>query len=218
MSLQGCRVLVVEDNYLVAEQMASFLGKAGAAVCGPFTTNAKALPLAVSEKLHGAVLDVRLVDGTSAPVAQALRRRYVPFVVVSGYGSACIPRGMRKAPFLAKPILGDELIALAARRFRLPDNGSAPEATTELLDLAYRVRMELLALTGKSGVAVLVDILPKRLRTPPYMIDHALLLAERNGWLIRKGQSVRLTELGRSTIPFPETPSSEDDAGGAVDE
>ncbi len=78
MSLQDCRVLVVEDNYLMAEQMASLIEKAGAAVCGPFPTTGKALPLAVSEKLSGAILDVRLGDDTSVSIAQALRRRHAP--------------------------------------------------------------------------------------------------------------------------------------------
>ncbi len=207
MSLHGCRVLVVEDNYAMGERVASLIQEAGAAICGPFPTIGKALPLALNENLSGAILDVMVRDGTSVSIAEALRRRQVPFVVVSGYGRAVVPHGMRRAPFLAKPIVDCDLIGLAARYFRLPDKESAGETTGELLDLADRARRELLALTGNSGIMVMADTLPKRLRTPASTVDRAILLAERKGWLVRKGPGVRLTELGRSALAFPESSS-----------
>lgn len=200
MSLQGRRVLVVEGNRLVAEQLTALIETAGGTVRGPAPTVERAFSLAFREELDGAVLDVRLKDGTSVPIASALRKRGVPFLVISDLESAMIPWGLQRAPLLAKPILGPDFISMARRTFGLRNQGglSADESKQRLLDLADRLRAELLALTGTHGSLVLLDILPKRLGASRDQVHRAAVLAEHKGWIIRKGSGVCLTDLGRA--------------------
>jgi len=79
------RVLVVEDEALVAMEFELLLEQQGCIVIGPAATVAAALRLVGSEAIDAALLDVNLPDGRSTPVASALRELQVPFVVVSGY-------------------------------------------------------------------------------------------------------------------------------------
>ncbi len=210
MSLQGKRVLVVEDNWLMADEVSSLIRDAGGTVCGPVPTTAKAFELASHERLDGAVLDVRLRDGTSAPLAGALRRSKVPFIVVSGFERAGVPRGMRMAPFVAKPLRGPMFLALADQIFQSGSRRPPPAEPPSLPDLADRLRDEMRALTGTSGGLIMLEILGRRLHVPWHTLYRAAVLAEHHGWLTIKGLSARLTEQGRAgpASPAEEDPSS----------
>jgi DNA-binding response OmpR family regulator len=81
--LAGTRVLVVEDDSLIAMEIESVLAEAGAQVVGPFRTASEALPLA-EKSLSAAVLDIRLQSGTVACVAQKLAELGIPFVFYTG--------------------------------------------------------------------------------------------------------------------------------------
>lgn len=83
--LTGRRVLLVEDEALVAMEFELLLEQQGCIVVGPAATVAAALRLVGTETIDAALLDVNLPDGRSTPVASALRELQVPFVVVSGY-------------------------------------------------------------------------------------------------------------------------------------
>ena len=81
--LVGCRVLVVEDDYFLASGMAEMLEQAGASIIGPAGNVADAFD-ALRGEPDVAVLDLRLGDELSLPVADELKRRGVPFVFATG--------------------------------------------------------------------------------------------------------------------------------------
>lgn len=111
------RVLVVEDEALIAIEIDGILAAAGFAVVGPVATVKDALPLLASDAIDGAVLDVNLGRETSEPIAQELTQRGVPFLAVSGYATDQRPTVFQGAPFLAKPFRASDLIAAVRRLF-----------------------------------------------------------------------------------------------------
>ena len=116
--LTGRRILVVEDEALVAMLVEDALVDAGATVIGPAATVAEALSLLASQgdsPPHAAVLDVNLAGEPSTPVADALAARGVPFVVATGYGVSGLPQGHGSVPVLAKPYDPDELTSTLGR-------------------------------------------------------------------------------------------------------
>ena len=114
-SLAGRRVLVVEDETLVAMLVEDTLADAGAVVLGPVATVAEALNLLGSERPDVAVLDLNLAGETSEPVADRLAAMSVPFVVASGYGAAGLPQRLVGVPVLAKPYAPEDLTAALAK-------------------------------------------------------------------------------------------------------
>lgn len=121
MTLAGLDVLVVEDEGLVAMVLAELLGDAGAVVRGPAASVDEAMGLLALGWPDAAVLDVNLAGERSTPVAEALLRRGVPFVVATGYGRDGLPACFDAVTVLAKPYGTEELLdalgqAVAAAR------------------------------------------------------------------------------------------------------
>ncbi len=117
--LTGMRILVVEDNALVADMIADILVMAGAEVVGPTGWVATALELAGDGRLHGALLDVNLHGDPSFPVAAVLRQRGIPFIFLTGYGEPdALPPVFRGVPRLIKPFREDDLAMLISVQFR----------------------------------------------------------------------------------------------------
>jgi len=115
MNAVGRRILVVEDEALVAMLVEDALVEAGYEVIGPARSVAQAMKLLEGETPAAAVLDLNLAGETSTPVADALARRGVPFVVATGYGVAGVPAAHRAAPVLPKPYDPADLTATIAR-------------------------------------------------------------------------------------------------------
>lgn len=114
--LAGRRVLVVEDEALVAMLVEDVLLEAGAEVAGPASTAAEALALLAAALPDAAVVDVNLGDHTSEVVTAALSSRGVPFLVTTGYGSgapAASPGTILAKPFDPSVLVG-RLAALLA--------------------------------------------------------------------------------------------------------
>ncbi|KIZ40672.1 MULTISPECIES: response regulator [Rhodopseudomonas] len=82
--LAGARILVAEDEILIALDIRSMLIDAGAEVLGPATTLAAAKTIAQTASLTGAMLDVRLGRETSEAIAVTLSERNIPFVFYTG--------------------------------------------------------------------------------------------------------------------------------------
>src|SRR5574341_760011 len=87
-ALRGQRILIVEDEWLVAIELQALLEQQGGVVLGPVNTVARALRLLDHERPDVALLDLNLNGQRSTPVASALSVQGVPFVVVTGYGAA----------------------------------------------------------------------------------------------------------------------------------
>lgn len=103
--LAGKRVLVVEDEFLIAMHLESVLERQGCRIIGPAPSVEAALHLIGEETPDAALLDGNLRGRLSAPVAAALRERAVPFVVVSGYGPEQLDEEeLARAPWLRKPV------------------------------------------------------------------------------------------------------------------
>jgi len=100
----GKRVLLVEDEMLVAMMMKDMLTDLGFSVVGPFSRTAEALPAATDSELEAAVLDINLNGELVYPVADALVARGVPVVFVTGYGAESIESRFAQVPVLQKPI------------------------------------------------------------------------------------------------------------------
>lgn len=99
------RVLLVEDNYLVATALEQTLFDLGCQVVGPAPSLKRGLELAEQADLHGAILDINIVGGSSAKIADVLLRRHLPFFFITGYASPqLLPESMRHVRKLTKPI------------------------------------------------------------------------------------------------------------------
>ncbi|HYI06219.1 MAG TPA: response regulator [Reyranella sp.] len=104
-ALRGRRILIVEDEYIVALDLAQSFEQIGAAVVGPVGSVASALALLSEETaLDMAVLDINLGREKVFLVADALRARGLPFVFASGYDASSIPGAYRDVPRFEKPI------------------------------------------------------------------------------------------------------------------
>ena len=84
--LQDARLLIAEDNVIVALDISYALEDFGAVVVGPVSRVADAIPIAQDETLDGAILDVHLQDGAATQVAEILMKRNVPVVFCTGGG------------------------------------------------------------------------------------------------------------------------------------
>lgn len=94
--LLDCQILVVEDDYMLADELQRELGDAGALVLGPIGAVEDAVILIGSEQhIDGAVLDVNLHGAWFFPAADLLVERSVPFVFTTGHDTSSIPTRFR---------------------------------------------------------------------------------------------------------------------------
>ncbi len=101
--LKGRRVLVVEDEFLVALDYCQNLEEAGAEVLGPFHTVDDALNCVRKSRIDAAVLDYALADRNSDTLQCVLESREIPFVVVTAYPRVLVRRSDNQQ-ILSKPI------------------------------------------------------------------------------------------------------------------
>lgn len=108
-SLAERRILVVEDEYMIADELVSLLVRAGAKVVGPVASVDDALHLLATEhELDAAVLDVNLLGKMVWPVVEELLERGVPLVLSTGYDISAIPARYARILRCEKPIVGRE--------------------------------------------------------------------------------------------------------------
>jgi CheY-like chemotaxis protein len=108
--LAGKRVLIVEDDMIMALVVEDFLLECGCVPVGPCANVANALETVGSQVFDLAVLDVNLAGETVYPVADALTKRGIPFLFTSGYGDQAIPAGHGNWMVCAKPFSGQDLV------------------------------------------------------------------------------------------------------------
>lgn len=97
-SLEGKRLLVIEDNDLIAEALCDAVRAAGAAPVGPAGTPAEGIKLATQEELDGALLDAKFRESGGRLVAEYLRSKMVPTVLVTGYDRSSLVRVFKTCP------------------------------------------------------------------------------------------------------------------------
>jgi CheY-like chemotaxis protein len=99
-------VLVVEDEYLIAADLAEWLAGCGIGVVGPAGSVEDALKLVETEgaRIDGGVLDVNVGDQRVYPVADALAARGIPFVFATGYDESSVADPYVNVPRYKKPL------------------------------------------------------------------------------------------------------------------
>ena len=118
-ALTGKRVLVVEDEMLIALLVEETLTDAGCIVVGPFARVPAALEAARAEDVDAAVLDINVAGEMVFPVAYALEERGIPFLFVTGYGRAALPSDRPNWDACTKPIRAHQLTEYLARKIGL---------------------------------------------------------------------------------------------------
>ena len=103
------RILVVEDETMVAMLIEDILDELGYTAIGPAARVAEALQILETEALDGALLDVNLLGETSYGIADALAERGCPFIFTTGYGGAGLEEAYRDRPVLQKPFTRERL-------------------------------------------------------------------------------------------------------------
>ena len=124
----GRRVLVAEDEFLIALEIGDALQQAGYEVVGPAATAEETLRLAREALLDAAVLDADLRGEPVFPAADALAARGVPFVFLTGYQAEMLPERFRGGVVLGKPYTAEQLpaaLAEAARQQRVRERAHA---------------------------------------------------------------------------------------------
>jgi DNA-binding response OmpR family regulator len=119
-SLEGLRVLVVEDDYLISLLFDDMLTSAGCVVVGPLPRLADALEAAAKESCDAAVLDVNLAGEHVYPVAKILAERHVPFIFVTGYSGDALPLEYAEQPLIAKPFKAAQLLGALSNLIEMP--------------------------------------------------------------------------------------------------
>jgi len=125
-ALQGRRVLVAEDEYMIAQEIAETLSDAGAEIIGPVPSVSDALRLAAAEdRIDCALLDVNLGNEAIWPAVDMLLARGVPLVLATGYDASAIPQVYAYLTRCQKPAGGQDLARALIRVLvpRLPDAG-----------------------------------------------------------------------------------------------
>jgi DNA-binding response OmpR family regulator len=122
------RILVVEDEWLIADYLREVLEEAGYVVCGPAARVSQALLLIEQDHPDAALLDINLRGETSIPVARVLSEKSVPFAFMTGYMRNDLGHDLKGRPVLNKPIDLSALIKCVAKLIGAPTTSREPLA------------------------------------------------------------------------------------------
>lgn len=126
----GRRILVLEDDVILALDATEALEEIGVMVIGPAHRVSTAMALLDAERPDAAMLDVNIVGGTSADVAARLLRENIPYILVTGYGEQSGIEG--SSAIIDKPYDRKQLQAAVIKIL----SDSTPRTSTERLDRA----------------------------------------------------------------------------------
>lgn len=116
--MTGARVLIVEDEAMLAETLCDLLLEAGCEPVGPAANVAVALGLIESSRIDAAILDVRLMDEMSFAVAYALRARGIPLMFLTASQRGELPADLSDEVLIEKPFKAPMLIETVRRMAR----------------------------------------------------------------------------------------------------
>ena len=113
LSLNGARVLIVEDNYVVANALRYLLEAYGGTVSAIVPSVARALEALADGRVDIAVLDINLHGASVVPLAEHLLGQRVPFVFLTGYADGeLLPEHLREQPRFGKPVGAERLVGV----------------------------------------------------------------------------------------------------------
>jgi len=118
--LKGKRLLIVEDEFIIAQEIANFVRDRGgevAAMTGHLDQALKAADDGLHGALHGALVDVQLGEVESYPVVEKLRGAGVPVILMTGYTTTNLREDMQDCPAVTKPFPQKKLEALVREVF-----------------------------------------------------------------------------------------------------
>jgi DNA-binding LytR/AlgR family response regulator len=118
--LDGLKILVVEDEFLVAMDLENMIQTLGGEVLGPAGTVTAATELIDKKEVHGAVLDLALGGENSLSLAQRLLASGVPILLTTGYSGQTLPETLAHVPRLSKPYSKTHFQQLATLHFARP--------------------------------------------------------------------------------------------------
>ncbi len=120
-TLRSRRILVAEDEYMIAEEIAGELSDAGVETLGPApNVEDAARPIATEGRIGGALLDLNLNNQAIWPVVDLLLARGVPLLLATGYDASAIPPPYLHLPRCEKPASGQDLARALARILDAP--------------------------------------------------------------------------------------------------
>ena len=117
-SLHGKRILVVDDEPLIAMDIVSNLREAGCEVVGPAATLDRAMALVESDTFDAALLDGNLGGRSVDELAAAVTRRNIPFAFITGYGRDGLPKAFAQAAIISKPFNREQLLEALSQMLR----------------------------------------------------------------------------------------------------
>ncbi len=115
-TLDGLRVLVLEDEMIVSLLVECVLNDHNCVVVGPYERLPEAIEAAAHEALDFALLDVNIAGVKAYPVAEILAARGIPFLFLSGYGQTAIPADHPDWQVCSKPFQSDQLVDMISRQ------------------------------------------------------------------------------------------------------
>jgi|SRR5689334_2215532 len=115
LDLSGARVLLVEDEYYIADDLRRTLAGAGATVVGPAPSLSRAQDLLDEGNFDCAVIDLNLQGESAVPIADRLMEEKRSFAIATGYGSGAVPDRLRGVPRIEKPFDPPALLRLVGQ-------------------------------------------------------------------------------------------------------
>ena len=128
MNPRARHVLIVEDEWILADLISVALGDAGYAIVGPAADVGDALRRLREKPVDVAILDVHLGEENSFEIAHELMRRRIGFAFLSGYSAKDIPATFESVPLLRKPARIDEICATIEALLETPTQRDASKA------------------------------------------------------------------------------------------
>jgi CheY-like chemotaxis protein len=138
-AIAGNRVMVVEDETLIALVISEYLTEMGLSIVGPYNTVVEAMAALKNSNVDAAVLDINLGKELAYPLADALLAANVPFIFVTGYGEAGLEERFKDIPVLQKPIDRQTLRSVFANS-KSASNGASVQNSLELNSLRAAVK------------------------------------------------------------------------------
>jgi DNA-binding LytR/AlgR family response regulator len=137
--LRGRRILIVEDEFVIAQDLAGYFAQLGAEIVGPAGSLAQAFVL--SAGADAAVLDINLRGEMVFPLAEALLERNVPFVFFTAYAAIGVPPHLRRVERFLKPASYARVERTLRRRLDTPEEGEDDELVRLLPKLRIAARL-----------------------------------------------------------------------------